>query len=80
MNRHHGRVSKLERMALPAALPNVIRCSNPKTADELAQIEAHRAAGSRFVLLPHRCDDIDEWLATYTPRPGAHEAFIESEA
>ena len=71
MNRYHGRVAKLERMTLPAALPNVIRCSNPKTAGELAQIEANRAAGVPFVLLPHRCDDIDEWLAIYAPRPGA---------
>jgi hypothetical protein len=62
-----AQVDKLEAARPGTSLPYVIRVSSPPTDLERLQIKANAEAGRPFVLLPHRCTSIEEWVARYRP-------------
>lgn len=58
------RIAKLEHRQKPKG-GYVLRVSRPPTSDELASIARAKAEGRRHAILPHRCDNVDEWLARH---------------
>ncbi|MGE3990873.1 hypothetical protein [Pseudorhodoplanes sp.] len=45
----------------------VLRISNPPTRREQLQIAVAIAQRAALVLVPHRCETMEEWLARYPP-------------
>ena len=64
------RIAKLERWRVPRP-PYVIQVSDPMTpADRaaIAAVAAVAAVGRPVVVVPHKCETVEEWAARYTPR------------
>jgi hypothetical protein len=45
----------------------VVRLSKPPAAGERLQLIAARLERRPIVILPHRCNTMDEWMARYGP-------------
>jgi hypothetical protein len=58
------RIAKLERWRVPRP-PYVIQVSDPMTPADRAAIAA---VGRPVVVVPHKCETVEEWAARYTPR------------
>jgi hypothetical protein len=61
------RIAKLERWRVPRP-PYVIQVSDPMTPADRAAIAAVAAVGRPVVVVPHKCETVEEWAARYTPR------------
>ena len=48
---------------MPAS--SVIRLSSPPTPEERLQLLAARLQRRPFVIMPHKCATVDEWMARY---------------
>ena len=48
-----------------APASSVIRLSTPPTPDERLQLLAARLQRRPFVVMPHKCKTVDEWLERY---------------
>ena len=48
--------------------PYVIRLSEPPTPAERVQLIAARLQRAPIVIMPHKCKDMAEWVARYSPR------------
>jgi hypothetical protein len=48
----------------------VVRLSSPPTAKEQLRLAAARLLGSPFVIMPTRCETVDEWTRRYVPGAG----------
>jgi hypothetical protein len=68
MKSTEARIRKLESATGREDYPYVIHVSDPPTEAELAAMERNRTAGRPFVVVGHRCETVEEWLARYAPK------------
>ena len=45
--------------------PHVVRLSDPPTVTERLQLMAARLERRPIVVMPHKCNSVEEWLARY---------------
>ena len=46
----------------------VLRVSKPPTSREQLQIAVALMQGAAVVIVPHRCETVEEWVARYSPK------------
>jgi hypothetical protein len=67
MKSTESRITKLESQTAQQDYPYVIHVSDPPTAAERAAMARNSAAGKWFMVVPHKCETVEEWLAKYAP-------------
>ncbi len=55
----------IRRAGLAASNSHVVRLSEPPTGAEQLQLLAARLEHRPIVIMPHKCETVDEWLARY---------------